>query len=483
MRKNRNLLIGSFIFISFIILLVFSMNTSFLYPDYYSESGLSYSASTLLISKGLSQGLIPYKDLFGINGPIIYFLESIGYFFGQGKIVVFILQVICLSISLTFTYKILILFIQEKKSYILTCLMLIPIVATFGEGNSVEEFCLPLIMISLYIIINYIKNNKLQDFPTKYSLILGINIGIICFIRFNNVFPILGGVVALIILNKNNRISNILYIALGILAVFICCFTFYFVNDAVQDMIYGTFIYNSKTMLEGFSTINEIVRKVIKCLPVIALLLSGFIYERKSDKDMGRVFSLIALFSMIGSITGTGQWHYYIVIVPFLPIAVAIIMSLDKNILMSIFKYVLLVGLIAIYIIPFKSTIMSVYDVNTNKKYIANNKVMTDWANENLKKDEDIVLVDVPTSFYLLNNIMPKTRLFSNQSQLSKVDYDIAKEIQDYVYSTPTTKMIVGTKGWIDETIGKYVFVDYIGDIADTNLVIYSTEQKHSHNH
>lgn len=481
--KNKKILIGSFIFISFILLLIFSMNTSFLYPNYYSENGLSYSTSTLLISKGLSQGLIPYKDLFGINGPIIYFLESVGYFFGQGKLVVFILQVICLSISLIFTYKILVLFVQEKKSYILTCLMLIPIVATFGEGNSVEEFCLPIIMISLYIIINYIKCNKSQSFPTKYSLILGINVGIICFIRFNNVFPVLGAIVALTILNKNNRLSNILYIALGILLVFICCFTFYFVNGAVKEMIYGTFVYNYKTMLEGFSTINEIIRKIIKCLPVIALLLSGFIYGRKSDKDMGKVFILTALFSIIGVITGSGQWHYYIVIVPFLPIAVAVIMSLDISKLMNIFKYVLLVGLIGIYIIPFKSTIMSVYDVNINKKYIADNKVMTDWAKENLNNDEYVVLVDAPTSYYLLNNIMPKTRLFSNQSQLSKVDYDIAKEIQDYVYSTPTTKMIMGTRGWIDETIGEYVFMDYIENIAGTNLAIYSTEQEHSHDH
>ncbi len=481
MAKNRKTFIWSFIFISFVLLLVFSMNTSFLYPNYYYESGASYSTSTLLIAKGFTQGFVPYVDLFGVNGPIIYFLESIGYFFGQGRTFVFILQVICLSISLIFTYKILELFVDNKKAYILTCLMLIPIIATFGQGNNAEEFCLPLIMISVYIIVNFVKNYKEQKFSIKEGVILGICVGAVCFIRFNNVFPIIGSIAALIVFCNKDRLNIIVYILLGALVVFIPCIAFYFLKGGVSEMIYATFIYNAKSMLQGFSSLNEIARKIIKCIPILLLLVSGLIYSKKSDKNTGILFVLIALFSIIGLITGDGQWRYYIVIASFLPISLGLMMCLDKAFLTSFIKIISLVCLIGIYIIPLKSTVMSVYEVNTDKNYLSDNKIMIEWAKENLKEDEDIVLVDVPASFYLLNDIMPKTRLFANQTRMSLVDYAIAEEIQDYVYSTPTTQMIIGSKGWIEESLGDYVFVDYIQNVAGTNLAIYNTEAEHTH--
>ena len=483
MLKNKKIMIGSFIFLSFIYILIFSMSTSPLYPNYYVDSGSSYSATTLLISKGLMQGLTPYKDLLGTNGPVIYFIESIGWIFNQGRIWVFILQIICLSVSLVYSYKTLNLFVDNKKSYILTVAMLIPIVATFGAGNNVEEFALPLISISMYIVINHIKNKGNKSFSTIDSMILGLCLGLIIFSRFNNMFPLLGIIFALMMVLKKDKLKTLCFIILGVLIIAVPCFVFYFIKGGINEMIYATFIFNAKTMLLGSSTLNEIVRKIIKCIPVFILLVSGLIYGKKENKNIGLLISALSLFSFIGLLVDSGYWRYYIIIASFLPLAIALLSSINKTSIINTIKVVSIIALIGIYIIPIKSSMIEIYKTQTEKSYIEDNKVMINWAKENLEEDEDIVLVDVPASFYLLNDIMPKNRLFADQSKMSLVDYDLAEEIQDYVYSTPTTQMIIGGKGWIYECMGDYVWVDFLENVSNTNLAIYTTEAEHNHDH
>ena len=54
---------------------LFSYSTSFLYPFFWGND----SAHFLTVGKAWGSGLIPYRDLFEHKGPIIYFIDLLGY--------------------------------------------------------------------------------------------------------------------------------------------------------------------------------------------------------------------------------------------------------------------------------------------------------------------------------------------------------------------------------------------------------------------
>ena len=63
--------------------------TSPLYPHYAGRD----SSTFLLLARGILDGRIPYLDLFDHKGPVFYWMEALGYFFG-GRTGVFFLQCI-----------------------------------------------------------------------------------------------------------------------------------------------------------------------------------------------------------------------------------------------------------------------------------------------------------------------------------------------------------------------------------------------------
>ena len=70
------------LFILMIGFIAFVGINTFLFPF---ESPLSAAAPSdigifLIIGKGIEHGMVPYRDLFDIKGPLGFFITSIGYF-------------------------------------------------------------------------------------------------------------------------------------------------------------------------------------------------------------------------------------------------------------------------------------------------------------------------------------------------------------------------------------------------------------------
>lgn len=65
---------------STIFLLIFSWSTSPLYLTYGGDS-LFFQ----IIGLGITQGKIPYVDLFDHKGPVPFFMDALGYSLGIGK--------------------------------------------------------------------------------------------------------------------------------------------------------------------------------------------------------------------------------------------------------------------------------------------------------------------------------------------------------------------------------------------------------------
>lgn len=157
LKKNWKIII--FCFGLSLLFLTICSKTSFLYSfhDWFDSNAF------LTMGRGMKHGLIPYRDLFEQKGPILYFLHMIAAFISETSFIgVWILQIISFTIFLFYAYKTISLYLPEKASYYLLPLLtfFVFMMKSYRYGDSAEEFCLPLLMISLYDLLLYTKEKK-----------------------------------------------------------------------------------------------------------------------------------------------------------------------------------------------------------------------------------------------------------------------------------------------------------------------------------
>ena len=133
---NKILLTSLFFVSAVIFLVIFSWSTSPLYTF------LGYDSSIFkTMGKFTADGLIPYKDFFDHKGPVIVFIEWLGFGLTKNNYTLLLLQAIFLTVALYGVYKIANIFLANKKSGLLT-LITLPVCSFFmtGQGgNTVEE--------------------------------------------------------------------------------------------------------------------------------------------------------------------------------------------------------------------------------------------------------------------------------------------------------------------------------------------------------
>ena len=86
--------------VSAAFLLRFSYSTSFLWPGYCGYD----SAIFQTIGKYWAQGSVPYRDLFDHKGPLIFFIDMLGYWL-HGRAGILVPQTVSLAATLFFLYK------------------------------------------------------------------------------------------------------------------------------------------------------------------------------------------------------------------------------------------------------------------------------------------------------------------------------------------------------------------------------------------
>lgn len=224
-----------------ILMLLCSGFTSPLYPHYTGQD----SSIFLTIAKGITKGKIPYTGLYDHKGPVFFWMEAAGYYFG-GITGVFFLQCLLLLCDVFFVDQISSLFHADNLivdlSFFSTFFFL------FQHGNLTEEFSMPLILAGLYYELKYLMSEKDAHSP-KTAFFYGILVGFMAFIRLNNaviVCALLLCITTLLIKKKLwiNLLSNLAMGLLGLATIAGPICFYYYRRDALYEMIYGTFLHN-----------------------------------------------------------------------------------------------------------------------------------------------------------------------------------------------------------------------------------------------
>ena len=188
-KTRKNLIIYAFLTLFCIaFLLLLSASTSPLYKDLCDGD----SSIFIFFGKAITLGKDAYRDYFDHKGPILFYINALGYFLTKSKVGIFILQCISLSISSIFMYKTARFFTKPIRSVICVIITILAFGATISDGNLTEEYCILYCMIAIYTALKFITKHPKAPHPRKNMVIYGICFGICAFIRVNNGLIICG---------------------------------------------------------------------------------------------------------------------------------------------------------------------------------------------------------------------------------------------------------------------------------------------------
>ncbi len=261
--------------ISIVILAVCSKNSP-LYPfnDWVDENAF------FTVGKGWGQGLIPYRDLFEQKGPLLYFIFMIGSFFSATNFHgIFLLEILAMTVFAYYSGKLSDLFLPERGKYLIVPIFVSMICASpcFVHGGSAEEFCLPLLMLSLYHFVKFVTAKK----PTISYLTLFLNgllAGMIAMIKFNLLgfhFIFMAVIFFMLLFQKHySRAFLSCLVFVGGMLIIPGLFLIYFNSvGTLNEFINVYFLYNTT----GYLTVGKIT--IIERLGKILLMVLGYLYH------------------------------------------------------------------------------------------------------------------------------------------------------------------------------------------------------------
>lgn len=437
-------------------LLLLSASTSPLYKNYCDGD----SSIFMFIGKAITLGKNVYTDYFDHKGPILFYLNALGYWLTDSKSGIFIIQCISLSLTSIFMYKTARIFTKTIRAFICVIVTILIFTATISDGNLSEEYCMLFCMIPIYLSVKFITKSPDAPHSAKYMLIYGICFGICAFIRINNGVMI-GGIVLLTLVTDfaNEHISaalkNILFFFIGIIIVSIPICLFFFVKGTLNDMLFSTFtfnfIYATKGSTENVNLISQLFQWV---LPILILIFVTTIFSKRFGPKIASLITTISVFALIPAMMGFNYTHYYTTLIPLVLLYMSVFFFLvgDRVNILSILMCVIMVVPLSSYLTMIPSNIShyatklyrqsnpTVYkDIASDISYSAD-----EFSSMIPENDKDSVFgYNISAAWYLQADIMPCYRLFTLQESWSESYPEFGRQINQMMIDTPPKWVVI----------------------------------------
>ncbi|MCR5503745.1 MAG: hypothetical protein K6F53_12130 [Lachnospiraceae bacterium] len=259
--KKKLLLTKLFCVITAFFTLLFTSRSSFLYITNNWNDVNSY----FTMGKGMMNGLVIYRDLYDQKGPYLYLLNGLAYLISRKSFLgIFLFEVAAATVSLYYIFKTAAIFCKEK-----TAIILLPVVSalmysslSFYQGGAAEEYCLPLMICSLYGLLRISEGRAPKDgeeedgdYPEKKMIrkgafLIGIFAGITALVKYTLLGFYFGLVLAafLFMIFAKEKLRDmagyLLSFAVGAVIPFIPWLICFGINDALDDW-YRCYVYNN----------------------------------------------------------------------------------------------------------------------------------------------------------------------------------------------------------------------------------------------
>lgn len=420
-------------------MLICAGNTSPLFPHYDCLD----SSMFLLTGRGILEGKICYVDLFDHKGPVFFWLEAVGYALG-GRTGVWIWQ------SILAVADVLLI---EKIAAELKAKSLLPTIAfasvffyCFMHGNLTEEFSMPLILLAVLLEIRFL-NSESKTHRPLYALVYGIIIGTLAFIRVNNAITICILVLCIgVVLIKEkqwkNIILNLIAGTFGIALVTVPVCVYYYANNALDDMLYATFLHNliyAKENTHSAIFSKHLINFIFMYAPgAFAVAIFGKRISENSRLYVSLLIATIVTYAML--LYSNIYAHYFMLGLPLFAIAVACAFpDFSFRNISSLMRPKKLKGLsLMIVIVAF--SLLSVYSAaapfyktytsgSSNEQYRQISESMKQVPEQ---ERNSVIGFGVLADFYVHADITPCYKYYTLQRWMTNDERDVYGEFMEY---------------------------------------------------
>ncbi len=377
----------------------------------------------------IKNGLIPYKNFFDHKGILIYIINYIGIIINN-KYGIWIIELLFIFISLLYAKKITSLYTKNKIVNVFIVICAFSFYAVFFEGgNLVEEYAVPFIMISSYIFIDYLKNEKINNFRV---VLLGILFSLVCMLRINMIaiWPIF--IIAVMYkLIKEKKLKELFkYIVLFIVGMIIVCLPiliYLIKNKAFKDFIEQYIIFNFKysnvTMSEKYTSFKFFATNAIFNVSLLSVILN---LKNKTKNIAFANFITLICNIILMSISGRQYVHYEIINIPILVNSISILCEALKYKENEMLAKILISISIVYILIPNMYAYIDNLLILKNMDNTQENRIV-DIIKSNTEEKDKISVYGNSDYVYVLSNRLSNSK-YSYQFPISNIDGKIFDE-------------------------------------------------------
>ncbi len=294
------------IFIYF--LLVFAC-FGFLSNPYLNTAGTD-SSIFLYVARMLNNGLVPYLHVFDHKGPLIYFIDALGWLISPTSFLgIFILDSFIFLLAMYLTYKL----ARRYVSADIAISVIFPISAIYHllacGGNMPEMYIIVFALISYLICIQENAWSMLD------CIVMGLCVGAIFMLKLNMIT--VACPIGLCWLWRQNKTKALIGLIIGFMLVFAPIMLYFWVNDALYSFWEVYIVYN-KIYSGSLNLLPEINRGFF----IVAFIFFVAVYQYffyDGSKKLKSIIQLNLMYFFIAwamVILSGGTFRYYGPILP-----------------------------------------------------------------------------------------------------------------------------------------------------------------------
>ncbi len=449
-RTSVGVILGLAVF-ALLFLLFFSGSTSPLVT--YSLCKDSFFFQTL--GMAWAEGKIPFIDTFDHKGPLIFFIDMLGYRITGNGNGILLIQLPNLFFYFFLAWKMLReLGFSEKRSLALFAAMVGFMALPFNEGNMTEEYSLPWIMLALLLQNRYftsLENGSAEHKPL-WAAWYGVGAAQAILTRATNMLTIgVGVAVIVVILCLRKQWSSLLKNAgaflLGFALLVLPFVIYYWSVGGLAELYESTIAANVRYFLSaktvGPQKLFTMLKFLLFLLPSFGLAVTGLQMLFGKRKARACWYALLGLVQIVFFLRGYPYTHYLLLVVPEMLLVFGEISrwKLGNKLRCAVWALIF-----ALCLATFAGSCL--YRVRAWKQYRDTVPAYVELA-EMIPEGDTVVGYNAPNAFYIRCGIVPAKKycLMQHwQAELTgiaaEIHEDFAEDMVDWIVAVGDTEEI-----------------------------------------
>ena len=422
------------VFSALCFLLLTARCSSPLYMYFYNGYDSSFFT---MMGRAILSGKVMYRDYHDIKGPLFFFWQALGQSIFTGRGGLFVLEAVCIVAAAFLIRAICRLYgLGSRKTVLTMAVFYFMYAAVIWDGNTVEEFVLPLNLACIYLGLKYLKGRSLV-YPV--ALVSGLTFGVCLFSKLTACAPMCAVALVIFISLLRKRefaliVRSALLFLLPVILVGGPILIYYHSVGALDDMLLWCFRMAYTRGLDDTyltSASVEILLWIQMLSPGLFGLVWFFMTRGEERQDRGLILAL-SLICVPAILLGSHLPYYLITLLPLMVVTTAAFLSsvgtvwdapVDRGRLISVL--VMTFGLILVCITYLDRNITNAD--NDMKSFINATGVQLYGASKELVKTippeerGDVICMDYGQRFFEINRMLPANRDVLNAMYFSEV--------------------------------------------------------------